>query len=898
VEAITITLNGVEVSGYPGTTILDLARESGVDIPTLCHDPCLSSIGACRLCLVEDESVGTLLAACVAPIRPGMVINTRSPRVLERRKVIIQFILASHPDSCLVCDKGNRCQLRKLAAEMGIGLVRFHKIPQPDIIEEVNPFIERDLSKCILCAKCIRADHELVVEGAIDYIERGFASRPATLNDMPLEKSECTFCGTCVALCPTGALMEKEKTFHGTTATTVETVCPFCGCGCTICLEVKDNHVVRARPGAPSAVSRGTLCVRGCYGYDFIHSPKRLTSPLVKTDGDLRPASWEEALERVAAELKRIKEEHGPNSLAILGSSKCTNEENYLLQRLARGVLGTNNIDNGSRLYNSASRVGLGWSIGFPGTTSSLDELERSETIMVIGANPATSAPSVGYAIKRAVKYKGAKLLLVDPRQTKLTPFAHLWLRPRVGTDVALINGLAMVIIEERLLDEVYVTRQTDNFNEFARSLLLYTPEYVEKITGVSGQEVQLAARLLAGAERSSIVYGNGITQYIGGTDGVMALANLAMLTGNLGHQGRGGIFALQRENNAQGACDMGCLPDFLPGYQELGDAQVKNDFEERWGVDLPTSAGLTALEMIEQAATGGLRGMLVVGENPVSSFPSPKLVREALASLEFLVVADMFLTETAGLATVVLPAASFAEKEGTFTNFEGRVQRVRKAIDPLSASLPDWEIILEIAKKMECPMPYSSPQKVMEEIEALIPLYQSQAEDDFETEDMERDIQEDSHLRTRRLYKGLFPSGFERFCAVEYAPPSNTSGDGYPLTLLAGSILYRFGSGTRSSASSRLKKYSPNAWVEINESDARRLGYGDGDGVRVISPAGEITTILKVTGTLPTGMLFMPISFPETPVNELFGIAFDPRAKTPAFKTCAVRLERMSADG
>ncbi|MFC1874266.1 formate dehydrogenase subunit alpha [Chloroflexota bacterium] len=896
-EAITITLDGVEVSGYPGMTILDLARESGVNIPTLCHDPYLLPIGACRLCLVEDESVGTLFASCVTPIRPGMVINTRSPRVLERRKVIIEFILASHPDSCLVCDKGNRCQLRELASEMGIGLVRFQRIPQSDIIEEVNPFIERDLSKCILCAKCIRADHELVVEGAIDYIERGFASRPAALDDMPLEKSDCTFCGTCVALCPTGALMEKEKTFRSTTSTTVETVCPFCGCGCSLCLEVKDNNVVRARPGARSAVNRGTLCVRGSYGYDFIHSPGRLTSPLIKINGDFQAVSWDEALERVAAEFKRIQKENGPDSLAILGSSKCTNEENYLLQRLARGILGTNNIDNGSRLYSSASRVGLGCSTGFPGTTTSLDELEQSEVIMVIGANPVVSAPSVGYAIRRAVKSKGAKLLLADPRQTKLTPFAHLWLQLRVGTDVALINGLARVIVEERLLDEEFVARQTDNFDEFARSLREYTPDYLEEITGVSRQEVQLAARLLAGAERASIVYGNGITQYIGGTDSVMALANLAMLTGNLGRR-RGGIFALQRENNAQGTCDMGCLPDLLPGYQELDDVQAKNNFEKRWEVDLPTNPGLTALEMIEQAAAGKLKGMLVMGENPVSSFPGPHLVRDALASLEFLVVADMFLTETAKLATVVLPAASFAEKEGTFTNFEGRVQQVRKAIEPLSASLPDWEIILGLAKKMEHPWPYSSPQKVMAEIEELVPLYQSQVDDNFETEDVERDGSGSSNSRSRRLYKGLFPSGFGRFCPVEYIPSTNGSGEGYPLTLLSGSILYHFGSGTRSSESSRLKKFSPDAWVEINESDAKRLGYADGDTIKIASPTGEVTTILKVIGTSPPGMLFMPMSFPDNTVNQLFGITLDPRTKTPSFKTCAVRLERISIDG
>lgn len=896
-ETITITLNGVEVSGYSGMTILDLAQESGVVIPTLCHDPHLTPTGACRLCLVEEERSRALLAACVAPIAPGMVINTHSPRVIERRKVIIKLMLASHPDSCLVCDKGNRCQLRKIASEMGVGLIEFQRIPQSGVIEEVNPFIERDLSKCILCGKCIRADQELVVEGAIDYFRRGSTSKPATLNDMPLEKSECTFCGTCVALCPTGALMEKERTYTSTTATTVDTVCPFCGCGCSICLEVKDNRLIRVRPGKESSVNHGTLCARGSYGYDFVHSPERLTIPLVRVNSDFTAVSWEQALDRVATEFKRIKEEHGPDSLAILGSSKCTNEENYLLQRFARGVLGTNNIDNGSRLYNSPSRLGLGWSIGFPGTTSSLDELEQSKVIMVIGANPVVSAPAVGYAIKRAVKYKGAKLLLVDPRQTKLVPFAHLWLRPRVGTDVALLNGLARVIVNEKLFDDEFVARRTDNFTELIASLKAYTPQHVEEVTGIPSRDVQLAARIFAGAEVASIVYSNGITQHLTGTDSVMALANLAMLTGNIGRRG-GGIFALQRENNAQGACDMGTLPDFLAGYQGIDDAQGRRSFEECWGASLPTNTGLTALEMIEQAEVCKLKAMLIMGENPVSSFPNPRAVRNALASLELLVVADMFLTETAKLATVVLPAASFAEKEGTFTNFEGRVQRIQKAIEPLGDSLPDWKIIFQLADRMGYPMPYSSPQQVMDEIEELVPLYQRLAYKDFETEDRDWADLESGRLAAKRLHKGLFPSGFGRFSPVGNILLPQVAGDGYPLTLLSGSVLPQFGTGSRSMRASRLRKFSPHAWVEISEIDAQHLGFSNGDIVKLVSPAGEVTTTARLSETLPTGMVFMPMSFPETPVNELYDIALDPKAKTPALKACAVRLERISTDG
>jgi formate dehydrogenase alpha subunit len=867
-----------------------------VDIPTLCHDANLTSTGACRLCLVEDERSGALLASCVAPIAPGMVINTHSPRVVEHRKTILKLMLASHPDSCLVCDKGNSCQLRKLAAEMGIGLIELQRIPQSGAIEEVNPFIERDLSKCVLCGKCIRADQELVVEGAIDYIHRGSLARPATLNDTPLEKSECTFCGTCVAICPTGALMEKDRAYTGTTATMVNTVCPYCGCGCTLCLGVKDGRVVQARPSTESPVNRGTLCVRGCYGYDFIHSPERLSSPLVKVDGEFQETTWEQALEQVAANLKQIKEAYGSDSLAIFGSSKCTNEENYLLQRLARGVLGTNNIDNGSRLYSSASRIGLGASIGYPGTTSSLDVLERSQFIMVIGANPVVSAPAVGYAIKRAVKYKGAELCLIDPRQTRLAHFARLWLQPGVGTDVALLNGLAKVIIDEKKLDLEFVTRMTDNFAPWSKGLAIYTLDYVENVTGIPKQYVRLAARLFAEAEEASIVYGNGIAQQVTGNDAIIALANLAMLTGNIGR--RGGIFALQRENNAHGACDMGSLPGFLPGYQSVGDAQARERFEELWGNQLPTNTGLTALEMLEQVREGKVKGMFIMGENPVASFPQPTLVKKALSSLDFLVVTDMFLTETAKLASVVLPAASFAEKEGTFTNFEGRVQRIRKAIEPVGNSLPDGEIIFQLAERLDSPMPYSSQQQVMDEIEELVPFYHHLAYADFETGGLDWADTEIDRLGNRRLHQGLFPSGFGQFSPVAYTPPQDMAKDGYPLTLLAGSILYQFGAGSRSSRASRLNKFCSEVYVEISSIDAKDLGIGDSDKVKVISAQGELSTNARVSDTLPKGMLFMPISFPDSPVYELFDTTLDHRAKAPAMKSCAVRLERTTDNG
>ncbi len=885
-QPVTITLNGREVSGHPEMTILELARESGITIPTICNEPHLTSIGSCRLCLVENEQNGALLASCVTPIVPGMVINTESPRVMEHRRMIVKLMLASHPDSCLVCDKGNRCQLHQIASDLGIGLLELQRIPQTAAIEEVNPFIERDMSKCILCAKCVRACQELVVEGALDYFQRGFIARPATLNNSPLENSECTFCGVCVALCPTGSLMEKKRVYQGTTKNLVNTTCPYCGCGCSISLEVKDNYIVAARPGKVDTENEGTLCVKGSYGFDFIHSPDRLKKPLVKVNGAFQETSWEKALEETAEALNLIKEQYGPDSLAVLGAVKCTNEENYLLQKFARTVLGTNNIDNSSRLYNPATRLGLGTSIGFPGTTNCLEALEQSEVIVAIGTDPAASAPRVNYAIKRAVKLRGAKLILIDPRRTKLSSFAHLWLRPKVGTDLVLLNSMSRLIIDESLLDKEFVTRKTDNFDALPGALEKYSLEYAETLTGIKKEEIHSAARLYALADQAAIIYGTGITQHPGGTASVKALFNLALLTGNIWRNG-GGIYALQRDNNGQGACDMGALPDFLPGYQSTEDLQAKKKFEEHWGVSLPANPGLTALEIMEQIKAGKIKGLYIVGENPVLSFPRSDFVTEALSSLDFLAVQDLFLTETARLAGVVLPAASFAEKEGTFTNFEGKTGRIRKAVAPAGECLPDWEIILRLANKMERPLPFSTIQQVMEEIEELVPLYEGYL-------DSEGKYQNEWGFWKRRSHRWHSLKGFPRFSTAEYTPPEKKINEDYPLTLLTEAVLYHFGTGTRSSRAWRLQQFSPRIFIRINEADAKKLGLSPLDKVRIISPVAELTAAVSITGALPEGIASLPASFPEAPATRLFDINLDTETKTPSLKACNVRIERI----
>jgi predicted molibdopterin-dependent oxidoreductase YjgC len=590
-----------------------------------------------------------------------------------------------------------------------------------------------------------------------------------------------------------------------------------------------------------------------------------LTKPLVKRNGNFERVSWEQALEEVATEFKRIKDMYGADSLAVLGSSKCTNEENYLLQRVARCVLGTNDIDNSSRLYNAGT-------INHSGT---LEQLERSKVIIVIGDNPSSSAPLVSYAIKRAVKYQGAKLILIDPRRTDLAAFAHLWLRPKVSTAIALLNSLSKVIIDEDLFDKGTISQQ-EGFQALNKVLQKYSPKHAESVTGVSADEIRSAARLYASADLAAIVYGTGITQSVSAADGIKALTNLAILTGNTQRAG-GGIYALQQESNGQGTCDMGALPDFLPGHHSLADAAARKKFEEQWKASLPTDAGLTAIEMLEQARSGKIKGMWIIGENPLLSFPDGKTVSEALAALEFLVVQDMFPTETSKLARVVLPAASFAEKEGTFTNFEGRVNKVRKAIEPIGESLPDWEIILKLAGKMGSPLPFTSLQQITDEIEKLVPSFKVSAPE-------------------RRPSSEQPPKSTTQISPVEYKPQRESPEKDYPLTLLTGTTLYHFGSDTRSSRGRRLKKFHAQASVELGKSDAEKLGISQGDKVKVISPGGELTATASITDTLLDGMLFMPISSPGVSVGQLLDIDLDQETKTPSLKTCKVRIERIGA--
>jgi predicted molibdopterin-dependent oxidoreductase YjgC len=833
---ITIKLNSSDAVGREGMTILELAQKNGIYIPTLCHDPHLKPAGACRVCLVEDEKSGNLLASCVTPITSGMVINTNSEKALEARRTVVKLLLAGHPDSCIICDKGNQCQLRKIASELGIGHIEFDRVRKYYPIETANPFIERDLSKCIMCGKCVRGCQEIEGIGAIDYAYRGFKTKPATALDLPLEQSICEFCGLCVSMCPVGALTDKLSRYKGGVKESIRTVCPYCGVGCSIYLNVRDQEVISVSPAEEGSVNRISLCVRGRYGFEFINSPERLTKPLiriapkeqskkqslvnshsslVKTNdqcpvtndkGVFKEVSWDEALSFASAELNRIKEKYGGHVLAGIGSYRCTNEDNYLLQKFFRAALVSNNIDTSAQLSVLPSFNGFEESLGIGVTTNSIEELEGSDVVLVIGSDLTQSHPIVGQKIRRAVKVNGARLIVINPDDITIANFADMHLKLKASTDIALLNSFINVIINEDLYDKEFVETRTEGLEQIKEHILKYPPEYVEEITGILTEDIRSAARSYASAQRASIVVGKDIIHYGYGREAAIVLANLAMLTGNVGKESTG-IYYLAPHNNLQGACDMGVLPDYLPGYQKLSNPIVKEKFEKEWDIKLPGNAGLTVKEIICAAKERKIRGMYIVGDNPVLSYPDKDLVMDALQSLEFLVVQDIFMSETAELANVVLPAASFAEKDGTFTGIDRRIQRVRKAIEPVGQARPDWKIIEELSTKVGYPMSYDSPAQIMEEIARLTPIYGGIDYGRLEEGGLQWPCPDKAHPGTKFLYKDGFTRGAGKFITVEYVSPTEWSDNKSNLSGMISSVaLFTSGTGTMAKRSSGLK--------------------------------------------------------------------------------------------
>ncbi|MCG8514142.1 MAG: formate dehydrogenase subunit alpha [Halanaerobiales bacterium] len=879
-------------------TILQAAAEVEVKIPTLCYSPHLSISGACRLCLVEDETTGKLLAACSTPISPGMRLQTESQRVVAARREILDLLLSDHPLDCLTCEANGDCQLQDLAYQYDITESSFgNKKERRFELSDENPFIQFDPDKCIICGKCIRADQEVQSSAAIDFVERGFQIRVGTPFEQGLgsDLSSCVFCGLCVEYCPSGALIYKPALGKGRSYqfTRVQTTCPYCGVGCQLELQVKDNQVIQVgsvfQPGSPNP--RGETCVKGRFAYDYINHPDRLTTPLIKKGGEFIAADWEEALNLVANRLLEIKNRDGSTAIAGLSSAKCTNEENYLMQKFIRAVIGNNNIDHCARLCHASTVAGLARAFGSGAMTNSIAEVEQSDVILIIGSNPTENHPVIASKIKRAVK-KGTKLIVADPRRIELAQMADLKIQQRPGTDVALINGMIHLIIKEGLYDQEFISERTENFAAVQAMVNDYSPETAAKITGVPAERIRAAARLYAKAQRGAIYFAMGITQHHTGTDNVLSLANLAMLTGNIGREGTG-VNPLRGQNNVQGACDMGALPNVYPGYQPVDRDENRQKFAQAWNTSLSTEVGLTVVEMFN-AVDQQIKAMYIMGENPMLSDPDQHHISTALQKLDFLVVQDIFLTATAQFADVVFPAVSFAEKNGSFTNTERRIQLVNQAIQPPGQARADWEIIAALARKMGYPMYYTSPAEIMNEIASLTPIYGGIQFERLLGAGIQWPCRDKNCTGTKYLHQGRFTRGRGKFHPVTYLPPAEEADQEYPFIMMTGRMLYHFHTGTMTRRSRVIDHYEAQAYVEINKKDARKLGIDHQDRVRVISRRGEVETYARVGERVKTGQLFMPFHYAESPANRLTNSVLDPVAKIPELKVTAVKIERI----
>lgn len=886
-EHVTLTIDDMPLQVAPGTTVLEAASDAGIYIPHLCHHPDLKPAGVCRLCMVEVAGRGQALS-CLTPVEQGMVVRTESPQIHKVRRVAAELLILNHRADCLSCGKNNRCELQRIAAHVGIGadrLERMRRRLKSLPVDDSNPFFRHDPNQCVLCGICVRTCDEIVGVNALDFAFRGFNTMVSTFGNKPIVESACVSCGECVARCPVEALLPKKIQQP---SREVKTICPYCGVGCSIHVGVRGNRIVGVRGDADSPVNRGRLCVKGRFGHEFVNHPDRLTSPLIKKNGEFVEASWDEALDLVAGKFAQAR-----GAFAAMASAKCTNEENYLLQKFTRQVMGTNNIDHCARLCHSPSVAGMAQSFGSGAMTNTIQEIAGAACILAIGTNTTSAHPVLSLKIKEAVR-RGARLIVANPKEIDLARHAGLVLRHRPGTDVALLMGMMRVIVEEGLTDKAFLADRCANFEAFLESLQRFTLDFAEQTTGVPREKIAEAARIYATRKPASILFAMGITQHTHGTDNVLAVSNLALLTGSVGKPSSG-VNPLRGQNNVQGACDMGALPNVLPGYQKVDNAEARARFEAAWGCTLSGSPGMTMTEVPHAIDAGAIKAVYVMGENPVLSEADAHHVEQSLGCLEFLVVQDIFLTETARLADVVLPAATFAEKDGTFTNTERRVQRVRKVLEPIGGARPDWWIIAQIAKRLGAEgFSFSHPAEIMAEIASLTPSYRGISYPRLENGGLQWPCPAPDHPGTPILHCERFatPDGRARFMPLEYKPPAELPDDEFPLLLTTDRSLFHYHTGTMTRRTPGLEKLDGCELLKVHPDDASRLNLDNGQTVRLRSRRGAVTVQVQVSEVCSPGTVSLTFHFVETPTNVLTHAALDPVAKIPETKVCAVRIE------
>ena len=919
---VRLTIDGREVFASDRATILDVARRERVYVPTLCYDPRLAPFGACRVCMVGVQGAKGPVAACTTPVREGMVIDTQDATAKRVAKGVVELVLSDYPSTALLrrpaarqpgtelartstandaqvqtnspARTEDRNELRMVAKHFGLTESRFVGERHDYAKDDRHPYIKVDMNECIVCGRCVRACDEIQGAFALTFAGRGWETRIVAGIDAGFTNSDCVSCGACVQTCPTGALDEAAFRAVETIDRTVTTTCAYCGVGCSLEVHVRGEQVIAIDPAENGPSNLGHSCVKGRFAHQYARSPDRLTTPLIRdAQGKLQPASWDTALNLIATKFTAIRQQHGPDAIAAISSSRCTNEENYVLQKLFRAAVGTNNIDNCSRVCHSPTSYGLIRSLGESGGTNSFADIDVTKCLLLTGANPTEGHPVVGARMKQAV-LRGAKLIVIDPRRIELATHADVFLQLRPGSNVAVYNGLAHVILRDGLADDAFLDLHAEHLDRFRAFIAEYDPQRVHQISGVAVKLLEQAAHLYAASPPAAIFYGLGVTEQSQGVSGVRSLANLAILTGNLGKPGAGSN-PLRGQNNVQGSSDMGALPNYLTMYRSTEDAEVRATFENCWGRSIKPARGLMIPEMFKAAIAGHLQAMYVFGEDIAQTDPDVSHVEAALQSLDFLVVHDIFANTTSRFAHVVLPGSSFLEKTGTFTNAERRIQMVREAVPSPGDARRDLDILLDLSARLGYSMPHQNAAEVMEEIAELTPQLGGVSHARLGTQGLQWPVWNATHPGTPVLYEDGFgtPSGRAGLFAVEWEPPGEVVSDEFPLILITGRQLAHYNSGTQTRRTANIELQAED-WVELHPDDARMLGIDHGDDVAVVNGRGRVETRACVTTRVAPGNVFLSFHFPGVMTNLLTGQGSDPLTRCPEYKVSAVNVQRL----
>jgi formate dehydrogenase major subunit len=902
---VMLTIDGEEVSVPEGTTVMRAAAETGISIPRLCATDSQEPFGSCRLCLVEIEGAKGLPASCTTEVREGMKVTTQNKRLADIRRNVMELYISDHPLDCLTCPTNGDCELQDMAGAVGLREVRYGYAGENHLDAEKdksNPYFTFDPSKCIVCSRCVRACDEVQGTFALTIEGRGFASKVAASQNQPFLDSECVSCGACVQACPTATLTENSLIEMGQPEHTVITTCAYCGVGCSFRAEMKGQEVVRMVPNKDGHANHGHSCVKGRFAFGYATHKDRITKPMIRDTihEPWKEVSWDEAFAFAATKLRGIQEKYGNDAIGGITSSRCTNEETYLVQKLVRAAFGNNNVDTCARVCHSPTGYGLKATLGESAGTQEFDSVMKADVIVVIGANPTDAHPVFASQMKRRLR-QGAKLIVIDPRAIDLvrSPHVeaahHLALKP--GTNVAIANALAHVILSEGLEDKAFIAKrcEDDAYADWREFILdeRNSPEAVVEETGVPAENVRAAARLYASAPNGAIYYGLGVSEHSQGSTTVMAIANLAMVTGNLGREGVG-VNPLRGQNNVQGACDMGSFPHELPGYRHVSDPAVRELFGKEWGVDVQSEPGYRIPNMFDAAVAGDFKGLYVQGEDVAQSDPDTQHVTAALSSLECMIVQDIFLNETAKFAHVFLPGSSFLEKNGTFTNAERRVSPVRKVMEPL-AGLEDWEVTQKLSNAMGYPMNYSHPREIMDEIARLTPTFTGVS---YEKLDRLGSIQWPCNATaengTPTMHVDEFVRGKGLFRLTPYVATDERTSRKYPLLLTTGRILSQYNVGAQTRRTENLSWHNEDV-LEIHPHDAEQRGIENGDWVGLQSRAGETVLRALLTERVHPGVVYTTFHHPESGANVVTTDNSDWATNCPEYKVTAVQAYKVT---